>query len=204
MKASSIEQGRFEPTVFGAVRRYRIMVLILCLLTGAAAIGYALTVPKLYRAHATITVPETSRSQVEDGNQYFDSQVLLMRSQDVADRAARIANAALNDNVLSAGDFSAERKYLEITPGDGATDDRYGTTMVGVSFTWPSARVAQVATNAVLQAFEDARAAAITAQGEATVAGIEKAIDDARTQRQRKALLNQRTDALVNQQVDLA
>ena len=36
----------------------------------------------------------------------------------------------------------------------------------------------------MLQAFDDARAAAITAQGEATVAGIEKAIEDARTRGQ--------------------
>ena len=149
-------------------------------------------------------MPQTSLSQGEARDQYLDSQVLLLQSQEVAERAARIANAALNANVLSARDFSGEGKSLEITPPEGATPGSYGSSIVAVSFTWPSARVAQVGTNAVLQAFDDARAAAIIAQGEATVAGIEKAIRDARTRGQLVDLLNQRTQTLVNQQVDLA
>ncbi|MGH3330440.1 MAG: AAA family ATPase, partial [Nocardioidaceae bacterium] len=40
--------------------------------------------------------------------------------------------------------------------------------------------------------------------GEATVAGIENAIADATTERQRTDLMNQRTQALIDQQVDLA
>ncbi len=204
MKATNIGQGRFEPTVFGAVRRYRIMVFVIAFLTSATAAGYAFVQPANYRAHATVTVPQTSLSQGEARDQYLDSQVLLLQSQEVAERAARIANAALNANVLSARDFSGEGKSLEITPPEGATPGSYGSSIVAVSFTWPSARVAQVGTNAVLQAFDDARAAAIIAQGEAAVAGIEKAIRDARTRGQLVDLLNQRTQTLVNQQVDLA
>jgi Mrp family chromosome partitioning ATPase/capsular polysaccharide biosynthesis protein len=204
MKATNIGQGRFEPTVFGAVRRYRIMVVVIALLTAATAAGYALVEPANYRANATVTVPQTSLSQGEARDQYLDSQVLLLQSQEVAERAARIANAALNANVLSARDFSGEGKSLDITPPEGATPGSYGSSIVAVSFTWPSARVAQVGTNAVLQAFDDARAAAIIAQGEATVAGIEKAIRDARTRGQLVDLLNQRTQTLVNQEVDLA
>ena len=41
MKATNIGQGRFEPTVFGAVRRYRIMVFVIAFLTAATAAGYA-------------------------------------------------------------------------------------------------------------------------------------------------------------------
>ena len=84
-----------------AVRRYWGMVFVLALLTAAAAVGYTLVVPEVYRAYATVTVPPTSLSQEEDSDQYLDSQVLLIQSQEVADRAARIANAALNENVLS-------------------------------------------------------------------------------------------------------
>jgi Mrp family chromosome partitioning ATPase/capsular polysaccharide biosynthesis protein len=205
MKATSIEEGRFEPTVVGAVRRYRIMVLVIALLTAASAVGYTLVVPELYLARATVTVPQTSLSEEEASDQYLDSQVLLLQSQEVADRAARIANATLNQNVLSARDLSAgEGKSLEIKAPEGASPGSYGASIVAVSFTWPSARVAQVGANAVLQAFDDVRAAAITAQGDAIVAGIEKAIHDARTGGQRKDLLNQRTQTLVNQQIDLA
>src|SRR5215218_3736587 len=101
MKATSIEQGRFEPTVFGAVRRYRTMVLVIAILIAAAAVGYASVEPEVYRAHATVTVPRSTLAQGEAGSQYFDSQVLLLQSQEVADRAARIANMTLNENVLS-------------------------------------------------------------------------------------------------------
>jgi Mrp family chromosome partitioning ATPase/capsular polysaccharide biosynthesis protein len=204
MKATSIEDGRFEPTVVGAVRRYRIMVLVIAALTAASAVGYTLVVPEVYLAQATVTVPQTSLSEEEASDQYLDSQVLLLKSQEVADRAARIANATLNQNVLSARDLSGEGKSLEIKAPEGASPGSYGASIVTVSFTWPSSRVAQVGANAVLQAFDDVRAAAITAQGEAIVAGIEKAIHDARTEGQRKVLLNQRTQALVNQQIDLA
>jgi Mrp family chromosome partitioning ATPase len=203
MEVTSVGWGRFEPTVFSAVRRYRVMVLVIALLTAAAAVGYTLTEPALYRAHATVTVPRTSLSQGESPEQYFDSQVLLLQSQEVADRATRIANAALNKNVLSVHDFSGEGKSLEITPPKGATPGTFGSSIVAVSFTWPSAKVAQVGTNAVLQAFDDARVAAITAQGEAAVAGIENAIRDARTRDQLTDLVNQRTQTLVNEQIDL-
>jgi Mrp family chromosome partitioning ATPase/capsular polysaccharide biosynthesis protein len=204
MKATTIEEGPFEPTVLGAVRRYRIMVLVIALLTAASAAGYTLVVPEVYRAQATVTVPQTSLSEEEASDQYLDSQVLLLQSEEVADRAARIANATLNQNVLSARDLSGEGKSLEIKAPEGASPGSYGASIVAVSFTWPSARVAQVGANAVLQAFDDVRAAAITAQGEAIVAGIEKAIHDARTEGQRKDLLKQRTQTLVNQQIDLA
>jgi Mrp family chromosome partitioning ATPase len=199
-----VEEGGFEPTVVGAVRRYWLMVGIIALLTTVSAVGYTLVVPEVYRADATVTVPQTSLSEEEASDQYLDSQVLLLQSQEVADRAARIANAALNENVLSPRDFSGEEKFLEIKAPEGASPGSYGASIVAVSFIWPSARVAQIGTNAVLQAFDDVRAAAITAQGEAIVAGIEKAIDDARTEGQRKDLLKQRTQTLVNQQIDLA
>jgi Mrp family chromosome partitioning ATPase len=204
LKVTSIDQVRFEPTVFGAVRRYRIMVLTIALMTTAAAVGYTLVVPELYRAEATVTVPQTSLAQGDAREQYLDSQVLILQSQQVADRAVRIANGALKGNVLSARDFAGEGRSLVITPPVQATPGSYGSSIVAVSFTWPSARIAQVGANAVLQAFDDVRAAAITAEGEATVAGIEKAIRDARTRGQITDLMNQRTQALTSQQVDLA
>jgi Mrp family chromosome partitioning ATPase/capsular polysaccharide biosynthesis protein len=203
MNATSIRQDRFEPTVFGAVRRYRVMVSVVALLTAAAAVGYTLVEPEVYRAHATVTVPQTSLSQGEARDQYVDSQVLLLQSEEVADRAVRIANAALNANLLSTRDFLGEGRSLEITPPEGATPGSYGSSIVAVSFTWPNAKVAQVGTNAVLQAFDDARVAAITAQGEAIVAGIERAMRNVKTQGQLTDLQNQRTQTLVNQQVDL-
>jgi len=76
MKVTSIEDGRFEPTVVGAVRRYWIMVLAIAVLTAGSAVGYTLVVPEIYLAQATVTVPQTSASEEEASDQYLDSQVL--------------------------------------------------------------------------------------------------------------------------------
>jgi Mrp family chromosome partitioning ATPase len=72
-----------------------------------------------------------------------------------------------------------------------------------VSFTAESPRTAQVGANALLQAFEDVRTRVLQAEGEAVVDGIERALDDVRTDGQTPDLLNRRTNALVEQQVDL-
>ncbi len=201
---TSVDQALFEPTVFGAVRRFPIMVVVIALFAAAAALGYSLAVPEVYRAHATVTVPKTTLSQGEAGDQFLDSQVLLLQSREVAELAAQIANEALDFTMLSASDFSGEAASLEITPPKGATPGSFGSSIIAVSFTGPSARVAQVSSNAALQAFDDVRVAAISAQGDQTIAAIEKAIRDSRTREQRKDLVNLRTEALVNQQVDLA
>ena len=126
------------------------------MLTAAGAVAYTVAEPELYRANATVTVPQTTQVQGEARSQYFDSQVLLLQSPEVADRASRIANAALNATVLTPQDFAGESKALEITPPQGAQPGAFGSGIVAISFTWPDARVAQVGTNAVLQAFDDA------------------------------------------------
>jgi len=204
MMATKIEPGRFEPTVFGAVRRYWIMVLTIAVLMAGAAVGYSLIQPEVYRAYATVTVPQSALAQGESHDQYFDSQVLLLQSQEVADRATRIANAALNENVLSLRDFAGEGKSLEITPPEGTTPGGFGSSIVALTFTWPSSRVAQTGVNAVLQAFDDVRSAAIAAQGTADVAAVERTIRDARAKGQVTDLQNQRTQTLVNLQLALA
>ena len=205
MRLGSFESGRFEPTVVGAVRGSWPTMIVVILISTLAAVSYSLLAPKSYRADATIAVPRTSMlTETSSSDQYLESQVLLIKSQDVADRAARIANSALGRAVLSATDFSDPSGSLKITPPEGSSSGGYGSGIVTVAFTWPDAIVAQTGANAVLQAFDDARVAAITAQGKATVGGIEKAIDDARTRGQRTELVNQRTQALLDQQLDLS
>lgn len=204
MRATKIEQARFEPTVVGAVRRYRVMVLAIALLTTAAATGYSVLQTEVFRAFATVTVPQTTFAQGEARTQYFDSQVLLLQSQEVAERAARIANAALNDNVLTRADFAGENTSLEIMPPEQAAPGGFGSSIVALTFTWPSPKVAQAGANAVLQAFDDVRSSAIATQGAADVAALDRAIKDTRTQGQVADLLDQRTQTLVDLQLDLA
>ncbi len=204
MRPARSEQIQFEPTVSGAVRRYRVMVLVVAVVTAAAAVAYTLVQPELYRSHATVTVPQPLLSRAQASDQYLDSQVLRLQSREVAARAVRIANGRLGGADLALGDFSGDHKSLEITPPEGATPGTYGASIITVTFTWPSSRTAQVGANSVLQAFDDLRSEAIRAEGAATVAGIEDAFDDAATEAQRRGLLKQRAQALVDLRSDLA
>src|ERR1700761_2592045 len=113
--AGSLES---EPTVFGAVRRYWILVLTVALLGALASVGYSLTTAKFYRSYASITLPMpvSLQGQQPDPAQYLDSQVLLLQSQAVAQRAAAIANGQLGSTELTAGDFSGAGSKLAINP----------------------------------------------------------------------------------------
>ena len=202
--AASGEPSGFEPTVFAAVRRYRTMVLVVVAVAVAAGVGYSLIKPSIYRAQASVTVPAQASLPGQEPGQYLDSQVLLLQSQDVARRAADIADGTLGRNRLTARDFSGNGSSLEITPPVGGIEGDYGATVIPVSFTWSSARIAQVGANAVLQAFNDVRSATIAAQANATLAGIDHAIDDSHNQGQRAALLTLRAQTVVNEQIDLA
>ena len=204
MKVADTESARFQPTVFGAVRRYRIMVLAFAVAAMVASVGYTLIGGKTYRAEANITVPMPQSLQGQNPAQYLDSQVLLLQSQAVAQQAAAIANAALHSNRLSASDFSPSGGSLSITPPAGASAGVYGASITGVMFTSSSPQAAQVGANALLQAFIKVRNATIAAQARAAIAGIDNILNATDNPSQRATLLTERTQALVNEQADLA
>jgi Mrp family chromosome partitioning ATPase len=199
MKDASIESARFQPTVAGAVRRYRVMVAAITLLAVAAAIWYTHHKGSTYAAKANVSVPMSSQ-----GAQTVDSEVLLMESAAVAQRAASIANATLHDNVLTAQNFSASGGSVTLFPPAGASVGSYGASVIGVTFTARSPRVAQVGADALLQAAGAVRSATIAAQYSNTIAGIDNAINGTASPTQRAALLSQREQQVVNEQIDLA
>ena len=195
---------RFEPTVFGAIWRYRIMVVALAILGLVAAVGYALHEHKLYQTVASVTVPLPVGSPATTAGQYLDSQVLLLQSQGVAQQAATTANKQLGGNLLTASDFYGAHSSLKVSPPTTAVPGGYGASIVAVSFEGQSPEISQDGLNAVLQAFSTAVDNAISTQANATIAGIDQAISQATTPAQRVALQNQRTQVLVNEQTNLA
>ena len=201
--AARIELPRSEPTVFGAVRRYRTMVLAVAVVAMVGAIAYTVVRGPTYRATASLTVALPAAQQNQNSAQSLDSEVLSIQSQGVARRAAGIANGALGSNRLTVGNFYGEGRSLVIAPPVAAAQAVFGASIITVSFTAPSARVAQVGANAVLQAYAGARSASIRAQADATIAGIDNAIANA-NKAQQAALLTQRTQTIANEQVDLA
>src|SRR5205823_4485337 len=72
--------------------------------------------------------------------------------------------------------FFGDGSSLKVTPPTTAAPGTYGATVIAVSFTAPSAQIAQAAANAVLQAYNEARSAIIRRQDDAVVAGIGRAI----------------------------
>ena len=198
MKDASVESARFEPTVFGSVRRYRIMVAMFALAGLAAAVVYTHHKGVSYAAKAGVSVPASQ------GGQSIDSAVLLLESSAVAQRAASIADATLHDNSLSAQNFNTGGGSVILFPPAGAGVGSYGASVIGVVFSSPSPRVAQVGANALLQAFGQVRSAAITAQYNNAIAGIDEAINATADPNQRAALISQRNQQLVNEQIDLA
>jgi hypothetical protein len=152
--ADNFQPSRFEPTVFGAVRRYRVMVLAIAVAAMLAAVGYTLMQGKTYQAQVSITVPQEVSLQGQDTAQYLDSQVLLLQSPAVARQAASIANAALHSTRMTARDFSGDGSSLQVTPPAAGNSGVYGNSIIAVSFTWPDARIAKVGANAVLQALD--------------------------------------------------
>jgi Mrp family chromosome partitioning ATPase len=201
MKDAGVESARLEPTVFGAVRQYPIMVVAFTLLAVVAAIGYTLHKGNTYAGKATVTIASSASSQ---GGQAVDNEVVLLESPAVAQRAASIANATLHDNSFSAPDFYSSGGSVSIIPPSGAGVGSYGASIIGVAFTASNPKVAQVGANALLQAFSQARSATIAAQYSNALAGIDEAINSTVDQAQRAALLADREQQLVNEQLDLA
>ncbi len=204
MKDARVESARSEPTVFGAVRRYRIMVLAFALAGMVAAGGYTVYMGKSYQAKAQVTVPIPESQLGQNPAQYLDSQVLLLESPAVAQKAASIADATLQGNTLSARDFSPSNGSVSITPPAGAAVGGYGASIIGVTFTASSPTTAQTGANALLQAFEDVRSASIAAEYQNAIARIDNTINETTNQAQLAALQAQRTQQLVNEQIDLA
>ena len=198
VESTRVESTRADSTVFDAVRRYRMMVVAFALLAMVAAIGYTLHEGKTYAGRAGVTVP-VSASQ---GGQSVDSQVLLMESPAVGQRAASIADATLQDNSLSATNFYNGGGSVTIFPPVGASVGSYGASIIGVTFAASSPRVAQVGANALLQAFVQVRSAAIAAQYTNAIAGIDKTINGTTNPGQRADLLGQRNQQLVNEQIE--
>jgi uncharacterized protein involved in exopolysaccharide biosynthesis len=191
--------------VFGAVRCYPLLVLTITLLTGAAFVAVTLLAPEIFRATATFTVPQQTALQDQGDQQYLDSQVVILQSLQVAERAATIANTALGRDTLTVNDFIGPEKAAEITPPERANRGTFGAGTVTVSFTWPDARVAKEGANAFVSAFDEARTASIQALGDATVTSLQKLMDQVPEARdQLAALVDQRSKVLIKQQLDLA
>ena len=205
----STNQFQGEPTVFGAARRYWFIVAGIALLSAAAFVSYyTWWTPPVYRASARVTVPQELSMKEQLYNQYIDREMVLLRSQEVAERAAQIVNNELGHRVVDVTDFSDVDGSLEFKPPDGSTPGGYGSTIIGVAFRWQDPIVARAGANALLQAFDEVRFASIKADADAATAALDESIKIGEAysgnKDQRGDLMGRRATMLVDQQIDLA
>ena len=215
-------QTRPSRPLFEAVSRHRILVLIMAVLGLVAGAAYALMPAKAYNAQGFITMPQqvSLQGQQADSSQYLDSQVLLLQSQEVAQQAAKIADATLNGVSLTVSDFFGPQSQLLVTPPTTAAPGVYGATVIGVAFRGSTPQIAQEGVNAVLDAYTQVRTSDIKAEDSSVINALGTSIGATNFQlthlgasntslqqqlvAQREALTTQQAQAIVNEDIDLA
>ncbi|WP_214401552.1 hypothetical protein [Pseudonocardia lacus] len=203
MQSTSTDQFLSEPTVLRATRRHWVAVLVVVLLCTAVALAATLLQRPAYEAQVGMTLPRPVNLGEQGADPYLDDQVVLLRSPEVAARAAEIAAGSAGAGRLAVADFIGDRSALTINPPQGSSSGAIGAYTISIVFTWDDPRVAQDAANAVAMAFEEIRTASIGEQSDAAATALQRAADALPPGEQRDLLLSRRAQALVAQQVDL-
>lgn len=202
---------RFEPTLWGAIRRYRYLVLGLIVVGAVAGAGINKLIPKTYDGNASLAIPPSQAqtvfglSQSQDPDQYISEQVTLLQSQQVANKAASIVNAEFHRPVLTGDDISGGLTVTPPAPSSGPSTASTAVDTVPITFSWSGPKIAAAGANAVLTAYEDVRNDTIKAQTTAAVSNINAsvaAIDQqlGSIQSQLNALDQQQAQAAAQQQ----
>ena len=145
--------GAFEPTIPGAVWRYRWLVLALGLVGGALGVAFALAQPEEWVATSSIVVEDPRASAVfelgaaQRPERYVENQVEILRSQVVAERAGELLGEGDEPYVLDA-DAIDEGSSIR------SRNDR---DLITISFTDEDPDLAQATADALAVAYQDVR-----------------------------------------------
>lgn len=217
-------ESHLDPTVPGSIAKHRALVAACTVLMAVAAIGYSLHQPKVFQAHASIAVTQPADSQPESNTsaspeQYVDSQVLLLQSPAVAERAVAVANAALGHAAFVTADFDGTGSSLKVT-SQTATDPN--SNVVDISFSAKTGVEASAGANAVLNAYAAVRSAQIDHADSSLISAIDSTVNSIDAQlatltgqggpvntelatslvNERSNLLQQRSVALIDESVN--
>lgn len=193
-----------EPTVLGAMRRHWLLVSLIVVACVDLALAYGTLQEDEYRASATVSAPRPAGSALQSDAQYLDSQVLLLNSRQVGDRAFRVARAAPAGADIERAELAPTIGKVEIIPPASGSSGSYGTTLVTIQFTASSAEEAQVGVNALATAYDEVRSQEISDSAAARLAGIDRAITTAESPSDVSALRKERVQALIDQGRDLS
>ncbi|MGH9052762.1 MAG: AAA family ATPase [Acidimicrobiia bacterium] len=141
-----------EPTIFGAMWRYRWLVLATVAVFAGLGLLYSANQARVYVANASLIVedPRTSSPFEQPSGQpqrYVADQVEILRSAAVAERAAELANQELPEAGFATEVFLTGAQVV----GRGDSD------LIQISFVADDPRIAQAGANALAQAYQDVR-----------------------------------------------
>ncbi|WP_107771350.1 hypothetical protein [Nocardioides sediminis] len=193
-----------EPTVLGAMRRHWLLLGVIVFACVDLALAYGVLKQDEFRATATISAPRPAGSALQSDAQYLDSQVLLLNSRRVGDRAFEIVKATPAGGGIKRAELAPTVGKVEIIPPTTGSSGSYGTTLVTIQFTAPGAEEAQAGVNALATAYDEVRSQEIADSATARLAGIERAIATADSPSDEAALREERVQALIDQGRDLA
>lgn len=193
-----------EPTVLGAMRRHWLLVCLVVFACVDLALAYGVIKQEEYVATATVSAPRPAGSALQSDAQYLDSQVLLLNSRQVGDRAYEIVGASPAGTGIKRGELAPTIGRVEIIPPTGGSTGGYGTTIVTVQFTADSAAEAQVGVNALATAYDEVRSEEIRDQAASRVEGMDNAIAAAESPGDVAELRKERVQAVIDQGRDQA
>ena len=163
----------FEPTVLGAMWKYRWLVLLIVTIFTALALVYAYLSPTNYQAVATLVVEDPrasalfSAGNVGNPQRYVADQAAILESAIVAERAA-----AQGESLEDAADVF---EGLEV-----AWDNN--SNQIAVGFTADTAAEAMAGANAVVEAYAVVRQEATTRDLEAALLLLDDSIAEVEAQ----------------------
>ncbi len=141
-----------EMSIFGAMWRYRRVVIVTVLVTVAAAVLYDITRPRAYVAEASLILqaPSNSASSAGIGAQeaarYTADQLTILRSPALVDKALQRTRQRFPDSTVTRDDF---RNADLVSTGD--------SNVITIRFSGSNPRVAAGAANAIGQSYEEVR-----------------------------------------------
>ena len=139
------------------MRRHWLLVSLIVVACVDLALAYGALKEDEYRATATVSAPRPAGSALQSDAQYLDSQVLLLNSRQVGDRALEIARATPAGAGIDRAELAPTIGKVEIIPPPSGSSGSYGTTIVSILFSAPSADEAQVGVNALATAYDEVR-----------------------------------------------
>jgi Mrp family chromosome partitioning ATPase len=172
--------GAVSPTILGSVSRFRRIVVLCVVLAAIGALIYTVAETTEYSAKAGIAITPPPASVTTPGAAtthitpaaYENSQITLIESAQIAQRAAAMVNASMPNAHLT----TTALQHATTVKGPGATSSGATTSFTSVTVTLGGSKLAALAANDVVDAYIDQLHDNIRTQANESVTSLNSAI----------------------------